>query len=316
MDPQILQSSRRAGLWELVHRQHGVVTRSQLLGLGYGPDAIKHRIATGRLHPVWRGVYAVGRPQLTLHGRWMAAVLSCGPEAVLSHESAAALWEIRPVKSGELEVSVPSSKAPRRPGIMVHRRAALAGHVRRHRAIPVTAPICTLIDIAAQLPRGQLEAAINEADKRDLTDPEELRSALDEVARRPGIGALRETLDRRTFTLTDSELERRFLRLIRDARLPAPETGRCVNGFRVDFYWPDLGLIVETDGLRYHRTPEQQARDRIRDQAHTAAGLTPLRFTRAQVRFEPGHVQATLAAVAIGLRLDPAHRMIARIGRR
>lgn len=70
-----------------------------------------------------------------------------------------------------------------------------------------------------------------------------------------------------------------------------------MNGFKVDFYWPDLGLVIETDGLRYHRTPAQQAQDRIRDQAHTAAGLTPLRFTRAQLRYEPRHVQVTLAAV-------------------
>ena len=98
-------------------------------------------------------------------------------------------------------------------------------------------------------------------------------------------------LDRRTFRLTDSELERRFLPLARAAGLPVPLTRQRVNGFEVDFFWPDLGLVVETDGLRYHRTPAQQARDRLRDQAHTAAGLTPLRFTHAQVRFEPGHVR-------------------------
>ena len=90
---------------------------------------------------------------------------------------------------------------------------------------------------------------------------------------------MRETLDRRTFTSTESELERRFLALIRDAGLPMPETGKYLNGFKVDFFWPQLGLVVETDGLRYHRTPAQQARDRVRDQAHAAAGLTPLRFT-------------------------------------
>lgn len=86
--------------------------------------------------------------------------------------------------------------------------------------------------------------------------------------------------------------------LVRRAGLPQPETGRCVNGFEVDFYWPDLALVVETDGLRYHRAPAQQARDRVRDQAHAAAGLTPLRFTRAQVRFEPAYVAVTLAAAA------------------
>src|SRR5262249_41501587 len=106
----------------------------------------------------------------------------------------------------------------------------------------------------------------------------------------------------RTFTLTDSRLERRLLPIARKAGLGRPETRRHLNGVRVDFYWPDLGLVVETDGLRYHRTPSQQARDRIRDQAHTRAGLTPLRFTRAQAEFEPEQVRETLAAVAGRLR--------------
>jgi very-short-patch-repair endonuclease len=203
------------------------------------------------------------------------------------------------VSGDRIDVSVPVYVARRPRGIVVHRRASLGtAEVRRRDGIPVTSPIGTLIDIAAILERGQLEAAINEADKYDLVNPEELRLALDELPRRPGIGALRRVLDSRTFTLTDSELERRFLPLARNAGLPAPQAGNYVNGFKVDFYWPGLGLVVETDGLRYHRTPAQQARDRVRDQAHTAAGLTPLRFTRAQVRFEPRHVQATLAAVA------------------
>src|SRR5207244_8105368 len=108
---------------------------------------------------------------------------------------------------------------------------------------------------------------------------------------------LRDVLDLRTFTLTDSELERRFLRIVRRAGLPPPLTQFHVNGFRVNFFWPDIGLVVETDGLRYHRTPAQQARDRVRDQTHAAAGLTTLRFTHAQVRFEPDRVRRTLLAV-------------------
>jgi very-short-patch-repair endonuclease len=274
-----------------------VVTRGQLLGLGFSPKAVDHRIARGRLHVVGRGVYVVGRPELTSHGRFMAAVLSCGPDAALSHHSAAALWEIRPATGDPMHVSAPTDR--RRPGIVVHRRASLAAvAVTRCHGIPVTSPIVTLVDIAARLDRSQLEAAINEADKRDLTSPEELRSAIDEMPRRPGLGMLKATLDRRTFTLTDSELERRFLPIARRSGLPRPETGRLLNGFKVDFLWPDLGLVVETDGLRYHRTPAQQAKDRLRDQAHAAAGLTSLRFTRAQIHFEPRHVQETLRAVA------------------
>jgi very-short-patch-repair endonuclease len=292
-----------ASAWKLAGRQHGVVTRAQLRSLGFSPRAITHRLATGRLHPVGRGVYVLGRPELSAHGRWMAAVLGSGPDAVLSHSSAGALWEICAPGSGRIEVSVPATLNPRPRGLVVHRRRSLTDDGRtRRRGIPVTTPACTLVDLAAQLSRSRLEAAINEADKRGLTDPEALRAAIEGFSRRPGLAVLRRTLDRRTFTLTDSELERRFLPLARSAGLGLPQTGRRLNGFRVDFHWPEIGLVVETDGLRYHRTPAQQARDRMRDQAHAAAGLAALRFTHAQIRHEPEHVRATLIAVAKRLR--------------
>ena len=149
---------------------------------------------------------------------------------------------------------------------------------------------------------ARLETAINEADKLDLVDPEALRLALDRGVRRPGMAVVRRVLDRRTFTLTDSELERRLLPLARAAGLTKPETQAVVNGFRVDFYWRDIGLVVETDGLRYHRTPAQQARDYLRDQVHTASGLVPLRFSHAQVRYESDPVESTLKQVADRLR--------------
>jgi very-short-patch-repair endonuclease len=303
MGYQMHQLRRGARLWALAESQHGVVARRQLLELGVHPQAIKHRVANGRLHPLSRGVYAVGRPQLTRHGRWMAAVLACGPHSVLSHGSAAELWEIGSERRGVVEVSVPEPVGRRRSGIVVHRRAALgAEDVTSHSGIPVTTPVRTLVDLAARLGRGRLEKAIREADARGLVDPEILRAALGELGGQRGVAALRETLDRRTFVLTDSELERRFLPIVRDAGLPPPRTQRIVNGFRVDFYWPDLGLVVETDGLRYHRTPAQQAADRVRDQAHTVAGLTPLRFTHAQVRYERRHVEETLRAIFERLR--------------
>ena len=280
-------------------RQHGVVTRRQLLEAGFTGKAIQHRVAIGRLYRIRRGVYAVGRAQLTQHGRWMAAVLSCGPEAALSHVSAGALWEICPSHSGPIHISSLAQGTRRQPGIVLHRRSTLGPEeVTRHHGIPVTTPITTVVDMATCLTPRRLEAAINEADKRDLVDPETLRAALDGMTRRAGIPAVKQVLDRHTFALTDSELERRFLVVVRSAGLPAPQTGRRVNGFKVDFFWPDLGLVVETDGLRYHRTPAQQAKDRLRDQAHSAAGLTPLRFTAAQVTHQPAQVEGTLRAVA------------------
>jgi very-short-patch-repair endonuclease len=295
-------------VWELASRQHGVMTRDQLLGLGLTRRAIEHRLRNGRLHRLpqqkhcWRGIYLVGRPDLTRRGVWMAAVLAAGPGALLSHRSAAALWAIRTEPNqAEIEVTVPAT-GRRPPGLRVHRRGSL-GEADRvvHQGIPVTTPVRTMIDLGTCLTAPQLEAAVNEADKLDLIDPETLRTALENRPGLPGAAGLRRVLDRRTFVLTESELERRFLPLVRRARLPRPQTGVRVNGFKIDFYWPELGLVVETDGLRYHRTPAQQARDRERDQAHTAAGLTPLRFTHAQVAFESDRVVATLTAVAARL---------------
>jgi very-short-patch-repair endonuclease/predicted transcriptional regulator of viral defense system len=298
MAPTILHSARLR-LWELVRGQHGVVARGQLRGAGLTADAVRHRVAEGRLHPVWRGVYAVGRPELTRYGWWMAALLACGDGAVLSHGSAAALWEIRPHSPAGIHVSVPASRSVELRGIHVHRRKALAEtDVTTHHNIPTTTPIATLIDLTPSLTEDQIEAAINEADKRGLTDPDLLRAALDEAVRRPGTATLKRVLDASTFTLTDSTLERAFLKLARQAGLPTPLTQQHINGYRVDFYWPELGLVVETDGLAYHRTPGQQAKDRERDQAHTAAGLIPLRFTHAQVSRDPEQVQRTLLAVA------------------
>ena len=273
-----------------------MVARAQLLELGFHPQAIKRGIKAGRLHPIHRGVYAIGRPDITRYGSWMAAVLSCGPYAALSHESAAALWEVRPPRTVPVEISLPAHLLRKRPGIVVHRKTTL--DITKHEGIPVTTIACTLVDLAARLDRAALERAINEADRRDITDPERLRSALEGMPRRPGITAIRTVLDRRTFTLTDSQLEQRFLPLAAAAGLTRPETRCFVNGFRVDFYWRELGLVVETDGLRYHRTPAQQAKDRIRDQAHLASGMTPLRFTHAQVWFERRYVQGTLKTVA------------------
>jgi hypothetical protein len=230
----------------------------------------------------------------------MASVLACGDGAVLSHSSATALWRVGAEQSGQVELSLPSSSRRRRPGLRIHRRPSLnlERDTTREYGIPCTTPIQTLIDVSLRLDRPELERMINEADKYNLTNPPQLRKALDARAGEPGVAKLRHILDRRTFRLTKEELERRFLPLAGKAGLPVPLTGRIVNEFEVDFYWPDLGLVVETDGLRYHRTPAEQARDRLRDQAHTAAGLTQLRFTHEQVRYEPEHVLAVLRRTA------------------
>jgi very-short-patch-repair endonuclease len=283
-----------------------VVTRNQLRVLGYTGHAIDHRIKRGLLYPVRRGVFAVGRPDLTQYGHWMAAVLACGDGAMLSHSSAAALWRIGFEERDVIELSLPSLSRRRRPGLRIHRRPSLKldRDLTREYGIPVTTPIQTLIDMSLRLDRAGIERLINEADKYNLAHPPQLREALGDRAGEPGAAKLRFVLDRRTFRLTKEELERRFLPLAREAGLPVPLTGQWVNEFEVDFYWPDLGLVVETDGLRYHRTPAEQARDRLRDQAHTASGLTPLRFTHEQVRYEPDYVRRILAQTASRLAIS------------
>ena len=297
----ISDRSRRARA--IAGRQDDVVERSQLLGLGYTRHAIDHRLATGRLYQLWPGVYAVGRRQVTRRGLWRAAVLACGRDATLSHASTAELRGIPADEGGVIHISVPSHVRRRLAGIQAHRRSNLrSSEIADCEGIPTTRASTTLVDLAPRLSQAELERAINDADKLDLIDPETLRREIERMPPRPGKARLRELLDGLTFVITDSELERRFVPIGLRAGLGRPVTGAYLNGFKVDFFWPDLGLVVETDGLRYHRTAAQQARDRLRDQKHTAAGLMPLRFTHAQVRYEANHVEATLRAVRNRLR--------------
>jgi very-short-patch-repair endonuclease len=292
-----LRQDSSAQIWKLVGRQHGVVARSQLLELGLSSRSIEHRVAKGRLHPLWRGVYAVGRPEVDQKGRWMAAVLSCGPLALLSHRSAAALWGLmRPLREIAVDVVVPQKVVRRRPGIRVHRRTDLGPEYRREvSGIPLTDPVSTLIDLASCAPEWQVERAISEADRLELIDSETLRSEVGALRPRPGIACVRGLLG--CDALTDTGLERKFLALARVAGLPRPETQAWLNGYRVDFYWSHIGLIVEADGWIYHRTQGDQVTDRRRDQAHAAAGLTTLRFAEAQIRWRPDEVVRTLTAV-------------------
>ncbi len=244
----------------------------------------------------------------------MAAVLACshgvpGADAFLSHGSAAALFGIGVEDSGCIEVSVRADRRGSRPGICVHRRFSLRDEdVGLYQDIPVTSPAQTIIDLAVRRDRLTVERMVDEADRLDLITPPELRAALGRHLGEPGVARLRTWLDRRTFRLTRSHLERLFLPLVREVGLPVPETKVWVSGFEVDFLWPDLRLVVETDGLRHHRTPAEQSRDHRRDQAHAAAGSTSLRFTHEQVRYEPEHVRVVLGDVArrLGASRTPA----------
>ncbi|HXS47254.1 MAG TPA: type IV toxin-antitoxin system AbiEi family antitoxin domain-containing protein [Solirubrobacterales bacterium] len=294
-------ASRRA--WGLAARQHGVVARRQLLALGFGEEAIEHRLAKGRLHRISPGVYAVGWPGMTRERRWMAAILACGEGAVLSHRSAATLWGVDRKRDDRIDVSVRRRCEHRRAGLRVRSRPSLPeSDVAKHMGIPVTTPARTLLDLATELDLPDLERAVNDADKQDLIGPDDLREDLERFAGEPGVQSLRTLLDRDTFRLSDSDLERLFRPIAAAAGLPPPETKVWVNGFEVDFFWPDLGLVVETDGLRYHRTAAAQTKDHLRDQVHTAAGLATLRFTYRQVKYEPAHVKRILTPTAQRLK--------------
>ena len=205
------------GFWRLISRQHGVVARAQLLMLGLSEDAIEHRLAVGRLLRVRRGVYAVGRPDLSTEGRWMAAVLACGEGAVLSHTSAGALWRISTVERG-MHISLPSRNRARPAGLHVHRPASLPPEdVAEFRRIPVTSPVRTLIDLATELDEYHLEAAINAADKHDRVDPEALRDAIAVRSGQRGVAALRRILDEPSFTEAARRVQSEF------EAMPTPE---------------------------------------------------------------------------------------------
>ena len=205
----------------LAWRQHGVISRRQLLELGFTPSSIRHRLTAGRLHRIRSGVYAAGRRAVDRKGDWIAAVLAWGDGATLSHFSAGALWGIvgdRPT----IHVTVREARHPRHSGVTVHRAKRADGtDIVVRDSIPATSPIRTLIDLGTCCSPAELERAVNEADKLDLIDPERLRSAVDKRAGERGIAALRRLLDRSTFTLTDSELEWRFLPIARSAGFPS-----------------------------------------------------------------------------------------------
>lgn len=276
----------------MTRRQEGVITRGQLLALGFTGRAVDWRLHSGRLFVLHPGVYAVGRRELTRDGHLTAALLAAGEGAALSHRTAAEVWGIRP-KAGAIEISVPASRNPRVKGILIHRRARI--EITSRSALVLTTPTQTVADIAPRLSDEQLERTVDEAINRDLVDPDRLRR---DLASMPGTRRLRALLEDQAFVVTDTILEQRMAKIAARAGLPPPLTQATVNGYRVDFFWPNLGIVVEADSLRFHRTARQQATDRRRDQAHATAGLTPLRFSHYQIVHQPGLVAATLRAVA------------------
>jgi hypothetical protein len=285
----------------LAETQHGVVGGWQMVDLGLGRSGIGHRVRMGRLHRVMSNVYAVGHARLSREGRWMAAVLAAGHCAVLSHASAASLWEMRRGSSPAIDVTVPT-RAGRRPrhGLRIHRSGRLRpDDVTTHDAIPVTTPARTLLDIAEQIPRGSLERAVDRADALGLFDLIAVRDVLAANPGRAGSGSLTAVLDlyRDEPQLTRSELEERFLDLGDAHAIPRPVVNGRAAGFEVDFLWRSRLLVVETDGRRDHATRAAFEHDRAKDAQLVVAGYRVVRFTYRQVTREPAAVAATVVAL-------------------
>jgi very-short-patch-repair endonuclease len=266
----------------LAANQHGVVSVAQLELTGIHRQGRRSRLQARRLHRIHRGVYAVGHPGLSEKGWWMAAVLACGPDAVLSHTSAAALWGMlstrarsSPAKSrpAVTHVTVPTRGGrATRAGIRVHRSQTLfSSEVTRRAGIPVTTPSRTLTDLRRLLPTPQFAAALRQAEFLGLP----LDPALEP--------------DR-----TRSELETRFLALCRRHRLPKPEVNVPVGPFIVDFLWPGRRLIVELDGYRAHAGREAFEADRARDVELKSLGYDVIRFTWRGLRTDPVGVASTI----------------------
>jgi Transcriptional regulator, AbiEi antitoxin len=187
LNPREARQQREQRILTLAGRQHGLVTRAQLNRFGLGASGIDARLKAGRLHVVHRGVFALGRPDLPKHGRWMAAVLACGEGALLSHRSASALHELLGVGGGPIDVTVPNRSARSRPGIRVHRPVALhPSELTAVEGIPCTSVARTLLDLAAVVPIGVLESACNRAEVLNFLDMAAMGEVLGALPGSPG----------------------------------------------------------------------------------------------------------------------------------
>jgi very-short-patch-repair endonuclease len=280
MPEEVTEGGRDAAIARLAARQHGVLTVRQLRDLGVSSSAIGDRVNTGRLHRVHRGVCAVGHPNIGNEGRWMAAVLACGDGAALSHSSAAQLWRMLPVPSpagaDDLPVHVTvTGEGKHRPGIRVHRSRTLSpADVTSRDGIPVTNPARTLADLRRTCPGRLFANALRQA----------------EFLRLP-------IRDRWRPDRTRSELESRFLALLRRHRLPQPEVNVRVGGFVVDFLWRAEHLIAELDGWAAHGTRSAFEADRSRDNQLRVLSFQVVRFTWRQVNEESVEVAGTIRSL-------------------
>ena len=269
---------------ELAERQWGVVARRQLAALGVSRHTADHWLRAGRLHRVHHGVYALGHTALRAEGRRLAAVLACGPGAVLSHRSAAAHWGLLRTDQTRIDVTAPRGRHGA-PGIRLHRSRSLdAEDIAHHEGIPITTVHRTLLDVAAMARGGELERAVAQAERLRLYDHREIQAVLERANGHGGVGVLRHATSREP-KWTRNEWEAAFLKLLREAGMPEPQTNEAFHApdhghCEPDYHWPEHRVIVELDGFETHGTRAAFRADRAKDAALTAAGYRVLRFTR------------------------------------
>ena len=291
----------------LAGEQHAVFALRQLTELGLTGAAIRKRAATGRLHRVYQSVYSLVPPALlSREGRWMAAVLACGPGAVLSHRSAAALLGLRPTARARIDVTVPGRSSREHPGIEVHRSTTLSpADTTREKNIPCTTVARTQLDIAEVINRRSVERAFDQAEILEVFDLRALEEQLERNPTRRGAQVVRAVLAEHYVgsTPTWSDFEERFLALVRAAGIPQPEVNAWIvlpDGglpIRADFVWRAQRAVVETDGHGTHRTRQAFERDRRNDQRLIATQWRPVRMTRRQLDNEPDRIAATTIAL-------------------
>jgi very-short-patch-repair endonuclease len=248
---------------------------------------------------MYRGVYAVGHRALVPNGFWLAAVLACGPGAVLSHRSAAAAWGLRATSRANVDVTTMTGAGRRRRGIDAHQAALAKPDVTTLNGLPITTPARTLLDLAEVVPREQLGRALEQAIGLQHYDERAVAAVLERAAGRRGCRPLRQVLEalRPEHLRVRSELERRALDLIERHDLPTPEVNQQLHGYEVDLLWPTQRLIVELDGYRTHAGPASFEADRRRDDHLQVHGYRVLRFTWQHITTDPAWVVQTLEAL-------------------
>jgi Transcriptional regulator, AbiEi antitoxin len=274
-----------ATLASLAGRSHGVVTRGQLLAAGITSDEIRHRLLLGALLREHRGVYRVGHRAPSVEARYLAAVLACGDAAVLSGRAAGHLWGI--LKGAAPPPEVTARYERRVPGVTTRRARSI--QATTHRGIPITTIPRTLVDLASHLSLDALARACHEAGVRYGTTPQQVEA----VMARRGAKKLRVILSGDVH-VTLSELERAFLRRLKVAGLPLPQTNKPAHGRRVDCRWPDRRLTVELDSYRYHHSRHAWEEDRRREREARARGDEFRRYTYGDVVERPRLMLAEL----------------------